>query len=97
MLGSIEVSGPVWIPLETKIIYVDYGRQELPHGKYGKISVILITGGFGYLGGRLAKRLGNFGKEKVVLGTREISPKIPIELIGCETVQMELDDRKQLI
>ena len=45
----------------------------------------------------MAKRLVNSGKEKVVLGTREISPKIPIELIGCETVQMELDDRKQLI
>ena len=76
---------------------MNYGIQEPPHGKHGKINVILITGGFGYLGGRLAKRLVNSGKEKVVLGTREISPKIPIELIDCETVQMELDDHQQLI
>tara|TARA_B100000809_G_scaffold264607_1_gene320895 strand:+ start:830 stop:1777 length:948 start_codon:yes stop_codon:yes gene_type:complete len=59
--------------------------------------VILITGGFGYLGGRLAKRLVSSGKERVVLGTREISPKIQIELMGCEVVQMKLDDHQQLI
>lgn len=76
---------------------MNYGIQERPHGKHGKIDVILITGGFGYLGGRLARRLVSSGKEKVVLGTRAISPEIPIELIGCKAVQMDLDDRQQLI
>ncbi len=46
--------------------------------------MILITGGFGYLGGRIAKRLVDSKKEKVILGTREISPKIPTELMGCK-------------
>lgn len=59
--------------------------------------MILITGGFGYLGGRIAKRLVNSRKEKIVLGTREISPKIPNELKGCKVVQMELDDHNQLL
>lgn len=59
--------------------------------------MILITGGFGYLGGRIAKRLVNSRIEKIVLGTREIRPKIPKELKGCRVVQMELDDHNQLL
>ena len=59
--------------------------------------MILITGGFGYLGGRIAKRLINSRKEKIVLGTRGISPKIPKELKGCRAVHMELDDPNQLL
>ena len=59
--------------------------------------MILITGGFGYLGGRIAKRLVDSKKEKIILGTREISPEIPTELMGCKVAQMKLDNHQQLL
>jgi len=76
---------------------VSYGRQEQLPGRYGKINVILITGGFGYLGGRIARRLVFAKREKVILGTRKTSPEIPPELLDCRVVQIQLDDSQQLI
>ena len=76
---------------------MNYGRQEQLPGKHGKINVILITGGFGYLGGRIARRLVYSKKEKVVIGTRKTSPKIPTELLDCRVVQIQLNDSQQLV
>ena len=59
--------------------------------------MIFITGGFGYLGGRIARRLVYSKKEKVVIGTRKTSPEIPTELLNCRVVQIQLNDSQQLV
>lgn len=55
---------------------------------------ILITGGYGYVGGRLAQHLEQEGHQ-VVLGTR-MKKKPPDSLLGSEIVKTEWDDERAL-
>ena len=59
------------------------------HGRLGSFLVmILITGGLGYLGGRIAASLITQGL-KVRLGSSRINPHIPKELSNCDIVHMD--------
>lgn len=53
--------------------------------------MILITGGLGYLGARLANALINLGF-KVRITTSRVSPSIPSELSLCDIVKIDLTD-----
>ncbi len=53
--------------------------------------MILITGGLGYLGGRIAEYLIKTG-EKVRIGSSKKNPYIPTELSLCEVVKIDLSD-----
>jgi len=57
--------------------------------------MILITGGLGYLGGRIAKHLLEEGY-KVRLATSRKNALIPKEINECEVVQINLQDFKSL-
>ena len=46
--------------------------------------MILITGGSGYLGGRLAKHLSHSLKEKVILSIRKRSDSLEESLPNCD-------------
>ena len=56
---------------------------------------ILITGGFGYLGGRLARFLEQSGNHTIILGTRGSKVK-PEWLPNSEIVKMDWDSRDSL-
>lgn len=51
---------------------------------------ILITGGFGYVGGRLAQAILEKTEHQVILGSRK-SQKIPIQLSGASSVITQWD------
>ena len=53
--------------------------------------MILITGGLGYLGVRVAKALVDLGLE-VRLATSRYDPLIPVELSSCECVRIDFND-----
>ena len=53
--------------------------------------MILITGGLGYLGVRIAVSLLNLGHE-VKLATSRYNPPIPAELSSCECVRIDFND-----
>jgi UDP-glucose 4-epimerase len=53
--------------------------------------MILITGGLGYIGARLANALINIGFN-VRITTSRVSPSIPSELSLCEIVKIDLND-----
>jgi len=72
-----------------------YGIGVLPHGRNKKIMRLLITGGLGYLGGRLANHLLDHG-HKVYLGTRKRLKSINEPLSGTTTVQMNWMDTNSL-
>jgi UDP-glucose 4-epimerase len=55
---------------------------------------ILITGGFGFLGGRLAVHLALAGHQ-IVIGSRNVSPP-PVWLPQAEVLQMVWSDKKSL-
>lgn len=55
---------------------------------------ILITGGFGYIGGRIGQFLKGEGHQ-VILGTREVLP-VPLWLPNAETVQIRWNELKAL-
>ncbi|MBT7557501.1 SDR family oxidoreductase [Candidatus Woesearchaeota archaeon] len=57
--------------------------------------MILISGGLGYLGGRIAKYLLDSGF-KVKIGSSRDSPHIPVELSSCEVVLCDLFDIESL-
>ena len=57
--------------------------------------MILITGGLGYLGSRIAEYLLKSGY-KIKLATSRTDPKIPIELSNCEIVTIDLLDIESL-
>ena len=57
--------------------------------------MILITGGYGYLGGRIASHLMKNGRQ-VRIGTHRASPIIPEELEGCEQVYIDLSNIESL-
>ena len=58
--------------------------------------MILITGGSGYLGGRIARHLLNSKEKKILIGTRKVSSEVPAPLIDCKFIQMSLDQPKEL-
>ena len=53
---------------------------------------VLITGGLGYLGGRISEFLINSGFN-VRIGTRQTNPNIPSSLSSCEVVFFDLLDQ----
>jgi len=57
---------------------------------------ILITGGFGYIGGRLAKAISTNTKHRVILGSRK-PKKIPSQLPGVSSVLIQWDSPGSLI
>ena len=57
---------------------------------------ILITGGFGYIGGRLAKAISTNTKHRVILGSRK-PKKIPRQLPGVSSVLTQWDSPESLI
>ena len=56
---------------------------------------ILITGGFGYIGGRLAKAIVTNTKHRVILGSRK-PQKIPVQLLGVSSVITHWDSSESL-
>jgi UDP-glucose 4-epimerase len=56
---------------------------------------ILITGGFGYVGGRLARHLASSGHE-VFIGSRTFQPK-PSWLVKGSTIVMDWGDERSLL
>ncbi|HSH95048.1 MAG TPA: SDR family oxidoreductase [Roseimicrobium sp.] len=58
--------------------------------------VVLITGGLGYVGGRLARRLLKDARFTVRLGTRHPSNPLPRELLGATAVECVLESRESL-
>ena len=57
---------------------------------------ILITGGFGYIGGRLAKMISTNTKHRVILGSRK-PKKTPSQLPGVSSVLTQWDSPESLI
>ena len=51
--------------------------------------MILITGGLGYLGGRIANHLIKANKT-ILLGTKNSEYNLPNELINSEVIQLNL-------
>ena len=60
------------------------------------LKTILIVGGLGYLGSRLAHSLSLTNKFKIILGTRNNQVKLPSELKGCEIVQIDLLEKNTI-
>jgi len=58
--------------------------------------MILITGGYGYLGGRIASYLLGKG-EHVRIGSHRKTPIIPEELENCEHTHIDLSSKKNLL
>jgi len=56
---------------------------------------ILITGGFGYIGGRLAQAILANTEHQVILGSRK-SQKIPSQLLGASSVITQWDSFESL-
>jgi len=73
---------------------VIYGIKIKRYGKNGNL-MILITGGLGYLGARIAKYLLDRGN-KVRVATSRQNAFIPKELVGSEIVKIDLSAQKTL-
>ncbi len=58
--------------------------------------MILVTGGLGFLGGRIAVKLLESGK-MVRIATSKSNPTVPAELLGCELVTIDLLDEASLV
>ena len=56
--------------------------------------MILITGGLGYLGGRIAKDMLDFGFQ-VRVGSSKTNPIIPKELSSCDVVLCDLTSKRK--
>jgi UDP-glucose 4-epimerase len=54
--------------------------------------MILITGGLGYLGGRLAEQLLQVGYLEIALGTSRVNADVPHELRKCRIINIDLLD-----
>jgi len=57
---------------------------------------VLITGGFGYLGGRMAQSLAATPGLSLRLGTRRLPPVPPVWLRTCEAVSLDLMSEEDL-
>ena len=86
----MTASGIVWTPNVTMSYWRRSGSQMLHHGKYEKERK-LITGGLGYLGGRLAYHLLHHGHD-VFVGTRKKIKSVKEPLSDAVPVQMDWDD-----
>lgn len=71
-----------------------YGKKVL-HGKFKVVMKILITGGFGFVGGRLAEYLSLAG-HTIILGSRKAS-EAPIWLPNVKVQKIDWDDEASLI
>lgn len=60
------------------------------------LKTILILGGLGYLGGRLAQALLSSNNFKIILGTRNNQAKLPYQLEGCKLAQIDLLDKNSI-
>lgn len=58
---------------------------------------ILITGGFGYVGGRLASAIGRVTDYEPRLGTRQVDAQIPDWLVRGDVCLLDLQDDASLI
>lgn len=57
---------------------------------------VLITGGLGYLGGRIAQSLILGGQHNVVVGVRSDQSNLPKELFKCEAALLDLFEKDNL-
>jgi len=57
---------------------------------------ILITGGLGYVGGRLASFLNEKGDHEVFLSTRNRNKNLPDWVQESNVLQMDLADKKSI-
>ena len=57
--------------------------------------MVLISGGLGYLGGRIAKYLLDSGFQ-VKIGSSRSHPDVPSDLLSCEIVMCDLSDKRSL-
>jgi UDP-glucose 4-epimerase len=57
--------------------------------------MVLISGGLGYLGGRIAKYLLDSGFQ-VRIGSSRSHPDVPSDLLSCEIVICDLSDKRSL-
>jgi UDP-glucose 4-epimerase len=57
--------------------------------------MVLITGGFGYLGARIAEALVLNG-QKVRIGSSRDEPKVPFQLKSCEVVKIDFSNFQSL-
>jgi UDP-glucose 4-epimerase len=85
--------GIAWIPNVTMNCWNRSGLKVLL-GEFSLTIRILITGGFGFVGGRLAVHLAQ-AKHQIVLGSRNASSP-PVWLPQAEVVQIVWDDTDAL-
>ena len=52
--------------------------------------MILITGGLGYLGGRIANHLLQTQDIPILLGTKDQDYNLPYELQNCKVIQLDV-------
>ena len=57
---------------------------------------ILITGGLGYLGGRIAQSLLATNKYRIILGTRDNQASLPKQLVGCDIALIDLLEKSSI-
>ena len=57
---------------------------------------ILITGGLGYLGSRIAQSLLTTNKYKIVIGSRNNKVDLPKQLAGCSLAQIDLLEKNSI-
>ena len=57
---------------------------------------ILITGGLGYLGSRIAESLITKNHYKIIIGSRDNRINLPKKLVGCELVFFDLLEKKSI-
>lgn len=74
--------------------YWNHCGSKVHHGRYSLTMRILITGGFGFIGGRLAVHLTQAGHQ-IVLGTRSTN-KAPAWLPQAEVAQIHWHDAEYL-
>ena len=57
---------------------------------------ILITGGLGYLGSRIAESLITKNHYKIIIGSRDNRINLPKKLVGCKLVFFDLLEKKSI-
>jgi UDP-glucose 4-epimerase len=57
---------------------------------------VLIIGGLGYLGGRIAQSLLTTNKYKIIIGTRSNQVVLPKQLVGCDVALIDLLEKNSI-
>lgn len=57
---------------------------------------VLVTGGLGYLGGRISQQLAKTKQYSVIIGTQRKDLRLPDSLDGCSLVTVDLNDSTSL-